>query len=190
MQIGLITHILNFSNFTDLNQLRHLVHNHFHGGGIRNLINFNAVAVLDIAPLCPQLEAAASGRIDLTGGSFVKQQLSAGGEVRSRQGLQNVVLRIFHQCNGGIANLFQVERANVTCHTDGNAQVGIDQNVGICGGQQNGFFQRSVIVIHHIHGIGVNIAEQLCADGIQLGFRITVGSIGHIAGINLTKVTL
>src|SRR5699024_9710703 len=115
------------------------------GGGVGNFRDLDQVAILHVAPSGPELEAAPSGGVDLPGGRFVKQQLAPGGEVRPRQGLQNVVVRIFHQGNGGVADLFQVERTDVACHAHGDALVGRHQHVGEGGGQQSRLFGGGVV---------------------------------------------
>ena len=189
-QIGLIAHVGDLFDLTVFDQIRHLVHDHFRGGGIGDLGDLDQIGVLDIVPLCPELEAAAAGGIDLPGCGFVIQQFCAGGEIRAGQGLQDVMIRVLHQCDGGLADLLEVKRANIGCHTHGDALVGRYQHIGECGGQQGRFLHGSVVVIHHVHRVGVDILKDLAADAIQLGFGITGGRIGHIPGVDLTEVTL
>ena len=103
-QVGLITHIGNFLDLAGFDQLRHLVHNDFAGGGIGDLRNLNEVTFLHIVPFGPEFKAATAIVIDLTGGGLVKQKLGAGGEIGTGQSLQNIVLGILHQRNGSIAD--------------------------------------------------------------------------------------
>ena len=52
-QVGFIPHISDLFQLARLDQLRDLVHDGFHGGGIGDLKNFNQVFFLHIAPLAP-----------------------------------------------------------------------------------------------------------------------------------------
>ena len=122
-KVCLVTHIGDFPNLSGLDELRHLVHNDLGCGAVGNLRDLNEAALLHIAPLGAQTEAAPAGGINFPGGGLIVQQLCAGGEIRPRQGLQNVVVRILHQRDGGIADLFQVKGADIAGHANGNALV-------------------------------------------------------------------
>ena len=189
-QIRLVPHVGNLFDFPRLDQLRHLVHDDFRGGGVGNFRNFNEIAVLDVAPFCPEPEASTACGIDFPCGGFVKQQLPAGGKIRAGQGLQNVVVGIFHQGNGGVAHFPQVKRADVGRHAHGDALVGRNQHVGECGGQQRRLLHGGVVVVHHVHGVAVDVLEHLGADGIQLGLGVPGGGVGHVPGVHLAEVAL
>ena len=189
-QIRLVPHIGDFPDLSGFDQLCHLVHDDFRGSAVGNLGNLNEISLFHITPFGPQTEAAPAGGINLPGGRLVKKELGTGGKVRSRQGFQNVMVRIFHQGNGGIADLLQIKGADVAGHTHGNALVGGNQHIGKGGGQQTGFFHGGIVIVHHIHGIGIDVPEKLRANGIQLRLRITGGRVGHITGIDLTEIAL
>ena len=70
----------------------------------------------------------------------------AGGEVGGFQGVQQVGLRVLDPGDGSGADLFQVEAAQVGGHADGDALVGVHQNVGIGGGEQGGLEHGGVVV--------------------------------------------
>ena len=189
-KVGLVPHIGDLFDLPRLDQLRHLIHDDFRGGGVGNFRDFNEVTVLDVAPFCPEPEASTACGIDFPGGGFVKQQLAAGGKIRAGQGLQNVVVGIFHQGNGGVAHLPQVKRADVGRHAHGDALVGRNQHVGECGGQQRRLLHGGVVVVHHVHGVAVNVLEHLGTDGVQLGLGVPGGGVGHVPGVHLTEVAL
>ena len=77
--------------------------------GITEPIEFT---FLFVAPLCPKLKAASAGGIDFPGRRVIIQKLRAGGEVRTGQGFQDIMLRIIHQRNGGLADFLQIEGTN------------------------------------------------------------------------------
>ena len=97
---------------------------------------------------------------------------------------------VFNQRNGGVAHLLQVERADVARHAHRDAHVAVDQNGRKGHRQQRRLLHRRVVVIHKVHGILVDVAEQLARDRIQLRLGITRGGIFHIRRIRPTKVTL
>ena len=130
VQVGLIPHVGDLLDLSGFDQLCHLVHDDFRGGGVGNFRDFNEIAVLDVAPFCPEPEASTACGIDFPCGGLVKQQLRAGGEIRAGQGFQNVMVRIFHQGDGGVADLPEVKGANIAGHTNGNALIGRHQHIG------------------------------------------------------------
>jgi len=100
------------------------------------------------------------------------------------------VVGIFHQGNGGVAHLPQVKRADVGRHAHGYTLIGRNQHVGERGGQQRRLLHGGVVVVHHVHGVAVDVLEHLGADGIQLGLGVPGGGVGHVPGVHLTEVAL
>ncbi|CAN4072302.1 DUF6774 domain-containing protein, partial [Dysosmobacter welbionis] len=45
-----------------------------------------------------------------------------------------------------------------------------------------------VVVVHKVHGVAVDIPEQLGADGRQLGLCVPGGGPGHVPGVDLAEV--
>ena len=189
-EVGLIPHIRDLFRLARLDQLRHLVQNGLYRSGVGDLVNFQQVLVLHIAVLGPHPDAAPARIVNVPNGICVKDQLAAGGKIRGQQRLRQVAVRVFQIGHRSIADLFQVETTELGGHTHGNAAVGAHQNVGEGGGQQRRFLHGVVIVIHEVHGVAVDVLEDLPADGGELCLRIPGGGPGHIPGIGLTEVAL
>ena len=189
-EVGLVPHIRDFLRLARLDQLRHLVQNGLHCGGVGDLVNFQQVLVLHIAVLGPHPDAAPARIVNVPNGICVKNQLAAGGKIRGQQRLRQVAVRVFQIGHRGIADLFQVKAAELGGHTHGDAAVGGYQNIGEGGGQQRRLLHGVVVVIHEVHGVAVDVLEDLAADGGELRLRIPGGGPGHIPGIGLTEVAL
>ena len=189
-QVGFIAHIGNFFDFARLDDFRHLIHDDFRSGGVGNLGDFNEIPLFFIVPLGAKLKAAPASGVHFPGGCLVKQQLCAGGEIRARQGFQNIMVRILHQGDGSITDLFQIKGADIAGHAHGDALVGRHQHIGEGGGQQTRLFHGGIVVVHHVHSVAVDVPEQLGTDAVQLCFGIPGGGVSHVSGIDLTKVAL
>ena len=100
------------------------------------------------------------------------------------------MLRVPEIINRSLADFIQVEAADHAGHAHGDAGVCGDQHIGEGGGQQGGLLHAAVIVIHKVHGVLVDIPENLRADGGELGLGITGGGVGHVPGIDLAEVAL
>ena len=100
------------------------------------------------------------------------------------------MLRVIHQRNGSIADFRQIKRADIGRHANGNSLVGGHQHIGECGRQQTGLFHGGIVVVHHVHRVKFDIPEQLITEAVQLGFGVSGSCVGHVPGVDLTKVTL
>ena len=189
-QVALVAHIADLLDLVVLHQVGHLIKDGLHRGGVGDLVDLNEVLLLVVAPLGPDLQTAAARGIDLPQLVGVADQLAAGGEIGGQQGRGDVVVGVLEIGHGGVAHLAQVESADLGGHTHGDALVGADQHVGIGGGQQRRLLGGVVVVVHEVHGVAVQVPEQLRADGSQLCLGVTAGGVGHIPGVHLTEVTL
>ena len=189
-QVRLVPHVGDLFGLALLDEFRHLIQNGLHGGGVGNLVNFQQVLVLDVAVLGPHPDAAPAGVVDVLNGFGVEDQLAAGGEIRGQQGLRQVAVWIFQVGHRGVADLFQIEAAELGGHAHGDAAVGADQNVGEGGGQQGRLLHGVVIVVHEVHGVAVDVFENFPADGGQLCLRVPGSGPGHIPGVGFTEVAL
>ncbi len=92
--------------------------------------------------------------------------------------------------DGGVAHLAEVEAADLAGHAHGDALLGVRQNGSgrsPAAGWAPWWCCRSC---PQSPRIVVDIAEQLLADGGQLGLGVTAGGVGHIAGVGLAEVAL
>ena len=92
--------------------------------------------------------------------------------------------------DGRLADLLEVEAADIAGHAHGDAGVVAHQHVGEGGGQERRLLAGGVVVVHKVHGVGVDVPEQLGADGVQLGLGVAAGGIGHVPGVDLAEVAL
>ena len=189
-EVRLVPHVTDLLDLAGLHQLRHLVQNDLDGGGIRDLVDLDDVLAPVIAPAGADLQAAASRGVDAAQVIAIADDLAAGGKVRRQQRGGDVVVGIFQKGDGGVAHLAQIEAADLAGHAHGDALIGGHQHVGIRGGQQRRFLHGVVVVVHEVHGVTVQVAEQLGADGGQLRLRVAAGGVGHIPGVHLAEVAL
>ena len=189
-QVRLVPHIADLLDLTGLHQLRHLVQNGLDGGGIGDLVDLDDIFLLVVPPAGADLQAAPARGIDAPQVVAVADDLAAGGKVRRQQGGGDVVVRVFQAGDGGVAHLAQIEAADLTGHAHGDALIGGHQHVGVGGGQQRRLLHGVVVVVRKIHGVAVQIPEQLGADGGQLRLGIAAGGVGHIPGVHLAEVAL
>ena len=111
-------------------------------------------------------------------------------EVPLGQGVQQVGVRVFDERGGGSAHLAEVEGADVGRHADGDAHVGRDQHVRERGRQERRLLHGRVVVVDKIDGVGVDVAEQLGAERVELCLGVTRGGVGHVARVDLAEVAL
>ena len=189
-QIGFVPHIGDLPDLSGLDEVGHLVHNGLGGGGVGDFKDLDDILGFEVAPSGPELEAAPACGIDLPGGGLVIEQLAAGGEIGAGHGGKQVVVGIFHQGDGGFADLGEVEGADIAGHAHGDALIGSHQHIGEGGGQEGRLLHGGVVVVHHVHGVAVDVPEQLGAERIQLGLGVSGGGIGHIPGVDLAEVAL
>ena len=172
-KVGLVTHIVDLLDLAGVDQLGYLVDDGLGGDGIRNLIDFNQIAVLHILPAGADLERATPRLIDGAHLGGIIDDLAPCGEVRRWQSLQQIAAGVADKCLRCLTNLPQIEAADIAGHSGGNSGVAGHQDVGKCGGKQDRLLHCAVIVVHHVHGVKVDVPEKLCRDGFQLGFGIT-----------------
>ena len=140
-------------------QLGNLVNHRLGGGCIRNLIDFNKIAVFHVTPAGTDLEGASAGLVVGAHLGRIKQNLAAGWEIRRRECAQEVTIRIADKGLGRITDLPQVKTADIAGHAGGNAGIVGHQDVGKRRRQQSRLLHGAVVVVHHIHGVKINIPE-------------------------------
>ena len=75
--------------------------------------------------------------------------------------------------DGAVDDLGKVVGRNIGCHTHGDTVRTVDQEVGIAGGQNEGFFLRAVEVGEKIYGVLIQVAQQLGCQFGQPCFGVT-----------------
>ena len=189
-QVRLVPHIGDLLDLAGLHQLRHLVQYRLNGGGVGDLVDLDDVFLFVVPPAGADLQAAPPRGVDAPQLVAVADDLPAGGEVRRQQGGGDIVVGVFQTRDGGVAHLAQIEAADLAGHAHGDALIGGHQHIGVGGGQQRRLLHGVVVVVHKVHGVAVQIPEQLGADGRQLGLGIAAGGVGHIPGVHLAEVAL
>ena len=190
VQVGFITHIADLTDLAQFDQLGDLIHDGFHRCGRWNAGDVNAVVLFIVSPLGAHADAAAAFFQHILHLGGIIQDGTAADKIRRGHQLGQIRLVVFHQGDGCIAELHQVEGTDVGRHTDRNAQCVVGQNGREGDRQHRRFGGGTVIVGHKIHGILVDIAEQLFTHGFQLCLGVTSGGVSHIAAVRLAKVTL
>ena len=97
---------------------------------------------------------------------------------------------VLHQGDGGVAQLRQIERADVAGHADGDAQCVVGQDGGERDRQKGRLGGGAVVVGDEIDRLPVDVPEQLLADAFEFGLGVTGRCTGHIPAVGLAEVAL
>ena len=187
-EIRLIPHVRDLLQLACLHQLGNLVHDRLRGRGIGNFPDLDDIVCLIIGPLGSDSKTAPSRPVDLLHLVALVDQFAAGGEVRRRKKIQQIAVRILQIGDLCLADFSQVEAAKVAGHANGNTLICGDQHIGKGGGEEGRLLHAAVIAVHQIHGVLVNIPEQLSAYRRKLCFRISGSGVGHIPGVHFSEV--
>ena len=189
-KVGLVSHVCDLAHLAGLNQLGDLVDDRFDRGRVRDLGDLDQVFLFVIRPFGAHLERAAAGLVDRAHLGLIVDQLAAGRKVRRWHGRNQIMLRVFDIFDRRAAHLAEVEAAEIGCHADRNARVRGHEDVREGGRQQHRLLHRAVVVVHEIDRVRVDVAEQLGAERVQLGFGVTRRGVRHVARIHLAEVAL
>ena len=190
VQVGLVAHIADLLDLAGLDQFRDLVHDGLHRGGGRDLGNLDHIFAGHCIVAGAHLYAAAAVLVNFTHLRFIIHDLAAAHKVRGGHGGADIMVLVLHQRHGGGAQLCQIERADVAGHAHRDAQCVVGQDGGEGDRQQGGLGGGAVVVGHKVHGLFVDIPEQLLAHAFQLCLGVTGSGAGHIAAVRLAKITL
>ena len=190
VQVGFVAHVADLADLAQLDQLGDLVHDGLHRGGGGNMGHVDAVVGFVVAPPGAYPHAAAAVFQHVLHLGCVVQDGAAAYKIGGGQNLFQFGVRVFHQRDGGAAELRQVERTDVGRHAHGDAQRVVGQDRGEGHRQQRGFGGGAVVVGHKIHGVLINVAEQFLTHRLQLGLGVTGGGVGHVAAVRLAEVAL
>ena len=189
VEVGLVAHIGDLLDLACLDQLGDLVHDGLGRGGVGDLIDLDEVFLFVVAPAGADLHAAAARAVNFAQGVDVADDLAAGREIGRKQRLCQVAVGILEVGDRRVAHLAEVEAAQLARHA-GNALIGAHEDVREGRRQQRRLLHGVVVVVDEIDGIGVDVAEQLGADGGELGLRVAARRPRHVARVDLTEVAL
>ena len=190
VQIRLVAHVGDLADLAGLDELRDLVDDDLGRSRVGDLIDLNEIPFPDVAPAGAAAEAAAAGIVNLQHLRRVVEDFAAGREIRRGQQLKQVCAGIFDQSDGRLADLAQIERADVRRHADCDAHVRVDEHVRERGGKKRRLLHGGVVVVDEVNGVGVDVAEQLLTDRFELRLGIPGRGAGHVARVDLAEVAL
>ena len=104
-----------------------------------------------------------------------------GGEVRPLHIIHEIVnaaLRVIQQQLQGVAQFAQIVGRDVGSHTHGNTRAAVEQQVGNLARHDRGFLQGVVVVGAKIHGVLVQVVQELLGKLGHAHFGITHGRGG------------
>ena len=119
-------------------------------------------------------ELAAPARVH-GGDAVAAADLRARGEVRSFHELHQVVDRavaVVDVVGDAVAELAEVVRRNVGGHANGDAGGAVEEEVRELRGEDGGLVQRLVEVLHHVHGVLLQVTEHLLGDALHADLRV------------------
>ncbi len=183
VQVGFITNICNVLYFVTSNKSYDGIYNRFSRCRIWYFVNFYTAVFLVIFVFCPYFEAAFASFIDFSHVLLVENKGAACRKIRTFDILQQIHIFILYICNRSVAHFLEVEAAKIAGHTDGNALVRIHENAGESRRQQGWFLHRSVVIVHKINGVFLQVPEQFFTDFFQLNLCVTRGGELHVSGI-------
>ena len=189
-EVRLVPHVVDLADLPRLDELGHLVQDRLAGGGVGDLGDLDHVLLLEVAPAGPDLDAAPAGAVHRLQRGAVIDHLGPRREVRRGDQAQQVRVPVAEDRDRGVADLVEVEAADLARHADGDAGVGRDQDVREGRGQERRLEHGAVVVVREVHGVFVDVLEQGRADLRELRLGIARGRVGHVAGVDLAEVPL
>ena len=124
--------------------------------------------------------------------AFATGDNAAGGEIGALDVAAEVVEGgggwFVEDLDDGGDELVEVVRRDVGRHADGDAGRAVHQQVGQRGGQYGGLGSGLFVVRCEVHGVLLNVGEEVLGDVLETALGVTVGG-GRIA-VHRTEVTL
>ena len=140
--------------------------------------------------LGPHIDGAATGTVRLhDAGTAVDD--AAGGEIRAGDmghQLVNGEVAVFDQRQATVDNLGEVVRRDVGRHAHRDTGGAVDQQGGDLGGHDSRDHLGTVVVRHPVHGLFVQIGQQLVGDARHPHFGVTHGR--GVVAVHRTEVAL
>ena len=189
-KVGLIANVCDLFDLALFGELDDALDDDIGLGGVGDLVDLDDALFGNPAPAGANLEAAQPGLDDLLHLLAAVDDLAAGGEIGHGHVLEQVAVGILQVVHRGGADLVEVETADIGRHSDADALVGRDKDVGERGGQQAWLLHGAVVAVDEVDRVLVDVLEDLGADGGELGLGITRGGVAQVARIVLAKVAL
>ena len=172
-EVGFVADIGDLLDLALLGELDDALDDDIGLGGVGDLVDLDDALFGNPTPAGADLEAAQAGLNNLLHLLAVVDDLAAGREVGHGHVLEQVavgILQVVHRCG---TDLVEVEAADVGRHSDADALVGRDEDIGERGGQQARFLHGAVVAVDEVDRVLVDVLEDLGADGGELGLGIT-----------------
>ena len=189
-KVGLVADVGDLLDLALLGELDDAFDDDIGLGGVGDLVHLDDALFGNPAPAGANLEAAKTGLDDLLHLLAAVDNLAAGREIGHGHVLEQVAVGVLQVVHRGGADLVEVEAADIGRHSDADALVGRDEDVGERGGQQTRLLHGTVVAVNEVDRVLVDVFEDLGADGGELGLGITRGGVAQVARIVLAKVAL
>ena len=189
-KVGLVADVGNLAHLALFGKLHNALDDDVGLGRVRNLVHLDDALVGQVAPARANLEAAGARVDDALHLLAAVDDLAAGGEVGRGHVFKQVAVGVAKEVHRCGAHLVQVEPADIGRHRDADALVRRHEDVGERGRQKARLLHSAVVAVDEVHGVLVDILEDLGADRRELGFGITRGRIAQVTGIVLAEVAL
>ena len=190
VEVGLVAHIADLAELAGLDELGDLIDDRLYGRAVRDLVDLNDALLGVKAPAGTDLHAAAAGLIERFHLAGIADDLAAGREIRRGERCQNIMFRVLQQRDRRFAHLAEVEPTDIRRHADGDAHVCRDEHIRERGRKERRLRGGVIVVRDKVHGVLVDIAEELRTDGRKLCLRIARGRPRHVARVHLAEVAL
>ena len=186
-EIGYTLYLLVLDPLGDLLDEHGLVHL------VGNLVDDDpllAVAHLLEVGVCPDLEPSTSG---LVCGPYPGKAVdrTSGGEIRTLDELHELLegrIRVVDGVRYRVTDLPQVVRGHLGGHSDGDSVGTVHQQVGELGREDGRLLEGTIVVVHHVHGLLVEVGHEVTGHLGHPGLGVT-HSCGTVT-VDGTEVTL
>ena len=192
-EVDLVTEVHDLLELALLNEIRDLVKYHLDRGRVGDLNYINAVLRLVVVIARADLHRARAGLVDLLHLLAIVEYRSSAWEIGCLDDIHYLVGRhvgVLEHRDRSVADLSEIERADVGCHTDRDTHIGCHEDIREGRRQKNGLLHCVIVVGYEVDRILVDALEELGTEGIELYLGVTRCGEAHIRGILLTKASL
>ncbi len=120
-------------------------------------------------------EAAPAGLVGVDDAAFAVEKAARGeiGALHVLEHFREACIGILHQVDGGVDHLGEIVRRNIRRHADGDSVGAVDDEIGNARGQDGRFLRGLVVIRHEVHGLHLDIGEQLAGDALHAALGVT-----------------